>query len=198
MWARRPLLLGALAIAGALLTGVAEHGARAQPYGRAWGARLILIDHDRGQGRGQERREERGGGRGNQDGQGEGRGGYRGQPYQPEPRGQPYQPAPRGYAYPAPPPQGYAYPQRAVPPVYAPAPRAYNYAPAPPPRSNAPLGQAMANIRRVMPGRILDAWTEAGPDGRPTYRVRWAAEGGHRVDFIVDAATGAIIGQSGY
>jgi len=28
--------------------------------------------------------------------------------------------------------------------------------------------------------------------------VRWAARGGHRIDFIVDAATGAIIGQSGY
>jgi len=185
MWARRPLLLGAFAIAGALLAGVAQDGARAQPYGRGLGARLILVDRDHNNGRGQERREERGGGRGER---GEGRGGY---------RGQPYQPAPRGYAYP-PPPQAYPYPERQAPRAYAPPPQAYNYAPAPPPRSNAPLGEAMANIRRVMPGRILDAWTEAGPDGRPTYRVRWAAQGGKRVDFIVDAATGAIIGQSGY
>jgi hypothetical protein len=104
-------------------------------------------------------------------------------------------PASRGYAYP---PPAYAYPERRAPPAYAAPPRPYNYAPAPPRRGNAPLGQAMANIRRIMPGRILDAWTEPGPDGRPTYRVRWAAQGGRRIDFIVDAATGAIIGQSGY
>ena len=56
----------------------------------------------------------------------------------------------------------------------------------------------MANIRRGTPGRLLDAGLEPGPDGRPAYRVRWAATGGRRIDFIVDAATGAIIGQSGY
>jgi uncharacterized membrane protein YkoI len=61
-----------------------------------------------------------------------------------------------------------------------------------------PLGQVMANIQRTTRGRMLDAGVEPGPDGRPTYRVRWAAAGGQRIDFIVDAATGAIIGQSGY
>jgi uncharacterized membrane protein YkoI len=56
----------------------------------------------------------------------------------------------------------------------------------------------MANISRGTPGRMLDAWQEVGPDGRPAYRVRWAAAGGRRIDFIVDAQTGAIIGQNGY
>ncbi len=182
--------LGVLAIAGALLASVAADGARAQPFGRAYGQRMSLFVQVRDEGRHEGRREERGreGGRVEQ---GE-RGGY---------RGQPYAPAPRGYAYPAPayPAPAYPYAQRGAPPAYAPPPPpAYRYAPAPPGRRNVPLGQAMANIRRVMPGRILDAWTEAGPDGRPTYRVRWAAAGGKRIDFIVDAATGAIIGQSGY
>jgi uncharacterized membrane protein YkoI len=61
-----------------------------------------------------------------------------------------------------------------------------------------PLGQLTAGIRRSVPGRMLDAYPETGPDGRPAYRIRWAAAGGRRIDFIVDAATGAIIGQSGY
>ena len=60
-----------------------------------------------------------------------------------------------------------------------------------------PLGDVVANIQRTTRGRMLDAGVEPGPDGRPTYRVRWAAQGGRRIDFIVDAATGAIIGQSG-
>jgi hypothetical protein len=189
----RASLLGALAIAGVLLANVAPEGARAQPFGRAFAPRLIQVDHERHE----ERHEDRG--RGGQREQG----GYRGQPYAPPPRGYAY-PAPPTYPYPqrsAPPayaPPTYPYPQRSAPPAYAPPPRPYNYTPAPPSRANAPLGQAMANIRRVMPGRILNAWTEAGPDGRPTYHVRWAAQGGKRVDFIVDAATGAIIGQSGY
>jgi len=157
-----------------------------------------------------------------------GRGGYRGQGDQGERggyRGQPYASAPRGYAYPAP---AYPYRQAAPPPSYAPPPqayapppayaqpRSYSYAPAPnslgsgwrPQQEDArrgvrsgamrPLGEVQANIRRIAPGRMLDAGVEPGPDGRPTYRVRWAAAGGHRIDFMVDAATGAIIGQSGY
>jgi hypothetical protein len=216
-------LLGALAIAGVLLAGVATDGARAQPFGRPYGQLIQVRDEGRHEGR----RDEggRGGeGRGRGD-QGE-RGGY---------RGQPYAPAPRGYAYPAPAPpnyapppgyaprQGYAPPQNYAPPpqAYAPPPayaqqRPYNYAPAPnslgsgwrPQQPDArrgvregtmaPLGQVMDNIRRTTPGRMLDAGVEPGPDGRPTYRVRWAATGGRRIDFIVDAATGAIIGESGY
>ena len=124
-----------------------------------------------------------------------------------------------GWAY-APPARAYAYPAPAYP-AYgrpaAPPPPAYGYAPPPGRNSlgegwgqqqndarrgvrqgNVPLGQVMANIRRGTPGRILDAGLEQGPDGRPAYRVRWAAAGGRRIDFIVDAQTGAIIGQSGY
>jgi len=122
------------------------------------------------------------------------------------------EPAPprAGYGYPAP---AYSYAQRVAPPTYAPPP---GQAPG---RNSlgaywgqqqgearrgvregalAPMGQVTANIRRSTPGRMLDAGLEPGPDGRPAYRVRWAAAGGRRIDFIVDAATGAIIGQSGY
>ena len=222
-------LLGALAIAGVLLAGVATDGAWAQPFGRAPprvprdvprrapGRAAAYAGHRRG----------RGGGRGDQGDQGER--GYRGQGDQGERgggyRGQPYAQAPRGYAYPAP---AYPYRQAAPPPNYGPPPQAYapppayaqqrpnSYAPAPnslgsgwrPQQPEArrgvregamvPLGQVVGNIQRSVRGRMLDAGVEPGPDGRPTYRVRWAAAGGRRIDFIVDAATGAIIGQSGY
>jgi hypothetical protein len=113
-----------------------------------------------------------------------------------------YAPAP-AYAYPppsyAPPAAGYA--QR---PGYAPnslgaewgqqqdeARRGVRH-------GRQPLGRVMANIRRIAPGRLLDAGLEKTPDGRTVYRVRWAAASGRRIDFIVDAATGAIIGSSGY
>lgn len=126
---------------------------------------------------------------------------YRGQPY----RGpQPYDAAPPR-AYGAPPAyleQGYAY---APPPAYR-------------PNSLGPgwglqqeearrgvlqgrlltLRDAAASVRRTTPGHMLDAGLEPGPGGRPAYRVRWAAQGGRRIDFIVDAATGQIIGRSGY
>jgi len=58
-----------------------------------------------------------------------------------------------------------------------------------------PLSRVVQNLERLRPGRVLDAGLEAGPDGRPTYRVRWAATGGRRIDFIVDAETGAVIGR---
>ena len=60
-----------------------------------------------------------------------------------------------------------------------------------------PLSRVLQNLERLRPGRVLDAGLEPGPDGRTTYRVRWAATGGRRVDFIVDAKTGAIIGRGG-
>ncbi len=55
-----------------------------------------------------------------------------------------------------------------------------------------------SNTIEVFVGRLLDAGLEPGPDGRPAYRVRWAAQGGQRIDFIVDAATGAILRRNGY
>lgn len=126
-------------------------------------------------------------------------------------RGPVYGPGPGPYGYPAPAPYPYA-----RGPAYGPVPR---YAP---PAGYVPnslgadwaqqqdqarrgvreggmksLGQVMAMIRRGTPGHILDAGIEPGPDGRPAYRVRWAARGGRRIDFIVDAATGAILRRSG-
>lgn len=58
-----------------------------------------------------------------------------------------------------------------------------------------PLSRVVQNLERLRPGRVLDAGLETGPDGRAAYRVRWAATGGRRIDFIIDAETGAIIGR---
>lgn len=181
-------MLAALAIALAATSAFAVGEAAAQPFGRGMPFRVA----ERGR---EERREGR----------------REGPPaqYRPQYRPPAYAPPPRAYAYPAP---AYPYGQRAAPP-----PPAYGYAPPPGRNSlgegwgqqqnearrgvragNMPLGQVMANIRRGTPGHILDAGLEQGPDGRPAYRVRWAAAGGRRIDFIVDAQTGAIIGQSGY
>lgn len=60
-----------------------------------------------------------------------------------------------------------------------------------------PLGGVLSELRRRQPGRQLDAGIEQGPDGRPVYRVRWAAANGRRIDFIVDARTGAILSEEG-
>lgn len=58
-----------------------------------------------------------------------------------------------------------------------------------------PLEQVIRNISRSTPGRLLDAGLE-DYGGRPVYRVRWQAANGQRIDFIVDARTGAIIGRN--
>ena len=58
-----------------------------------------------------------------------------------------------------------------------------------------PLSRVVQNLQRLSPGRVLDAGLETGPDGRAAYRVRWAAVGGRRIDFIIDAETGAVIGR---
>ncbi len=59
-----------------------------------------------------------------------------------------------------------------------------------------PLGRVMEQIRRRTPGRPLDAGLEQS-GGRAVYRVRWAAEDGRRIDYIVDAETGAILRADG-
>jgi hypothetical protein len=56
-----------------------------------------------------------------------------------------------------------------------------------------PLGQAIESIRRRGPGRELDAGLEQW-QGRPAYRVRWAEPDGRRIDYMVDAESGAILG----
>jgi hypothetical protein len=56
----------------------------------------------------------------------------------------------------------------------------------------APLGSVIQNIRRITPGRQLDSGLEyMGP--RLVYRVRWMTANGQRMDYFVDAATGAIL-----
>jgi hypothetical protein len=63
-------------------------------------------------------------------------------------------------------------------------------------RRFVPLGQAIESIRRRSPGRELDAGLEQF-DGRPAYRVRWAAPDGRRIDYMVDAESGAILSTDG-
>lgn len=55
-----------------------------------------------------------------------------------------------------------------------------------------PLTQVIAQIRRRTPGRQLDAGLEQS-GARAVYRVRWATNDGRRIDYIVDAETGAIL-----
>lgn len=62
---------------------------------------------------------------------------------------------------------------------------------------HVPLEQVIAEIRRKTPGRLLDTGLEQGPDGRTVYRVRWAAASGRRIDFLVDAQSGAVVSGEG-
>jgi Peptidase propeptide and YPEB domain len=58
----------------------------------------------------------------------------------------------------------------------------------------APLGRVIQQIGRRTPGRQLDTGIEYRGD-RPVYRVRWITDHGRRVDYMVDAATGAILSE---
>jgi hypothetical protein len=55
-----------------------------------------------------------------------------------------------------------------------------------------PLGRVIEQINAHSPGRQLDAGLEYQGD-RPIYRVRWMTRNGRRVDYLIDAATGAIL-----
>jgi len=50
------------------------------------------------------------------------------------------------------------------------------------------MEQAVAIVSRRVPGRLLDA-SPAGAN----YRIVWLTNDGRRIDFIVDAGTGAIL-----
>lgn len=50
------------------------------------------------------------------------------------------------------------------------------------------MQQAVAVVSRRMPGRLLDA-SPAGAN----YRIVWITPDGRRIDFIVDASSGAIL-----
>ena len=63
-------------------------------------------------------------------------------------------------------------------------------------RRFVPLNQAIQSIRRRGPGHELDDGLEQF-GGRPAYRVRWAGPGGRRIDYMVDAQSGAILSADG-
>jgi hypothetical protein len=58
-----------------------------------------------------------------------------------------------------------------------------------------PLETVIRNIARSTPGQLLDAGLE-NRGGRPIYRVRWQTNDGRRIDYIVDAQSGQIIGRN--
>jgi Peptidase propeptide and YPEB domain len=58
-----------------------------------------------------------------------------------------------------------------------------------------PLGRVIEQINARSPGRQLDAGLEY-QGARPIYRVRWMTRNGRRVDYLIDAATGAILSGS--
>ena len=60
-------------------------------------------------------------------------------------------------------------------------------------RQLIPLGRVIAKIGQRTPGRQLDTGLEY-QGGRAVYRVRWMTRDGRRVDYLIDAATGAILG----
>ena len=96
---------------------------------------------------------------------------------------QPYRPTPPAYGFAGPPPDWQGQQDEARQAVRE--------------GRHVPLGQVLAAIRARTPGRQLDAGLERGPDGRPVYRVRWAGDNGRRIDYTVDAESGAILGAEG-
>lgn len=60
--------------------------------------------------------------------------------------------------------------------------------------NQVPLPMVIMTIQRRVPGRLLDAGLEYFA-GRPIYRIRWLTNDGRRLDLLVDASTGAIIGR---
>jgi uncharacterized membrane protein YkoI len=55
-----------------------------------------------------------------------------------------------------------------------------------------PLGRVIEQVRLRTPGRQLDAGLEYEGQ-RPIYRVRWMTRDGRRIDYLIDAVTGAIL-----
>lgn len=55
-----------------------------------------------------------------------------------------------------------------------------------------PLGPVIEQLRTRTPGRQLDTGLEYQGQ-RPVYRVRWMTKDGRRIDYLIDAATGAIL-----
>jgi uncharacterized membrane protein YkoI len=59
-----------------------------------------------------------------------------------------------------------------------------------------PLSRVLASIAQHTPGRHLNT-TPGESGGRPAYFVQWQTANGRVMVFIVDACSGAIIGQQG-
>jgi uncharacterized membrane protein YkoI len=59
-------------------------------------------------------------------------------------------------------------------------------------RELIPLLRVIQEIQRRTPGRQLDAGLEQ-MGARAVYRVRWMTSDGRRIDYMVDATTGAIL-----
>jgi len=59
-------------------------------------------------------------------------------------------------------------------------------------RKLMPLAVVIEHLRARVPGRQLDAGLEYEGD-RPIYRVRWMTKDGRRIDYLIDAASGAIL-----
>ena len=55
-----------------------------------------------------------------------------------------------------------------------------------------PLSRVIEQLNARSPGRQLDAGLEYQGD-KPIYRVRWMTRNGRRVDYLIDATTGAIL-----
>jgi hypothetical protein len=55
-----------------------------------------------------------------------------------------------------------------------------------------PLARIIEQVRARTPGRQLDTGLEYRGE-RPIYRVRWMTKDGRRVDYLIDATTGAIL-----
>ena len=59
-----------------------------------------------------------------------------------------------------------------------------------------PLSRVLAMIAQRTPGRHLNT-TPGESGGRPAYFVQWQMANGRVMVFIVDACSGAVIGQQG-
>jgi hypothetical protein len=55
-----------------------------------------------------------------------------------------------------------------------------------------PLGRVIEQVRMRTPGRQLDTGLEYEGD-QPIYRVRWMTKDGRRIDYLINAVTGAIL-----
>jgi hypothetical protein len=121
------------------------------------------------------------------------RGPPQGQPFRGPPQGPPFRGPPQGQPFRGPPP-GIGWEGDSLGAGWAPQQDEVRQGVRQ--RRYVPLGQAIDSIRRRAPGHELDAGLEQW-GGRPAYRVRWAGPGGRRIDYMVDAESGAILSVDG-